>query len=150
MLLINAWKVAGALIIPKGITKYLKYPQRVRKAVFYLFFFFILIWLYILGISNFVNYFTFWSLSCNSKISGNRQLFFTVILFNSRQSTHNLNIPSFFDTKIIGYSAGDINSQINLFCWFVSKYSLKASSFSADKGYIGFLLSIFSGKSLIL
>ena len=32
---IMAWKVAGALVNPKGMTKYSKSSYRVRKAVFY-------------------------------------------------------------------------------------------------------------------
>ena len=149
-LLINAWKVAGVLVNPNSITKYSKCSQRVRKTVFHLLFFLILIWLYAPGIFNLVNYFIFWSLSCNSEISSNKQLFFMVILFNSQQSIYNLSIPSFFGTKMIGYPTENINSQINSFYQFVFRYSLKALSLFVNREYISFLLRVFLGKSLIL
>ena len=79
--LIYRWKVAGALVSPKGVTSYLKSPYCVRKAVFYSLLFFICILWKAAIMSSFVNHFAPVSCRSISDIRGSGYRSFFVILF---------------------------------------------------------------------
>ena len=107
-------KVLGAFVSPKGITNHSYNPYLVWKAVFHSSPSWILIWWYPLWRSIWLKI----QKPCNSSsISSSLGMgcrYFIVILLTALQSTHILQVPSFFGTSQTGTARGLLGLEANL------------------------------------